>query len=164
MAKQAKSKDDSPRRERGAKRAPRKERTENAQKRHTRNQVRQAEMALRPDSQVSANCLKKREKRDRARAVKKNGISNSTFGTVAGQRQFGENAKGYHIQQKMLGLKRALTPAYVAQLKSEGHVFSNATLIGAGLRPNPETKIKQRKKDRQDAADDAFMQHAATGE
>lgn len=163
MAKQAKAKDGE-RRERGSKRSPRKERTGQAQIRHTRNAERQEARAKRPDSAVSANCLKKREKRDRARVVKSNGISPSTFGTEAGEKQFGDKAKGYHLQQRAYGLKHALTPAYVAQLKSAGHIFSNATLIGAGLRPDPEIKIKQAKQDRQDAADTALTNHAATGE
>ena len=85
--------------------------------RTTRNKqaeiARHGKLMSRPDEDVSSNCLKKRQKRERRREFK------SIFGrdahrhespSQAGQRQFGERAKPWHLHQREMGLATALTP------------------------------------------------------
>lgn len=80
--------------------------------------ARQERLAARGDDRVSENCRKAREKRDRAKAFKRNfkGAKAAERKTMispseAGQRQFGEKAKGHHLHQREHGLAVALTPA-----------------------------------------------------
>lgn len=74
---------------------------------------RQSRLQDRPDNEVSANCLKHREKRRRLRAYRKDvkaGLKFVGSPSELGERQFGDTAAGWHIHQRDNGLATALTP------------------------------------------------------
>lgn len=70
-------------------------------------------LAARLAFEVSDNCLKKRQKRERRRefmAIPRSDRAKMQSPSQAGERQFGEMAKPWHTHQRVHGLATALTP------------------------------------------------------
>jgi len=78
----------------------------------------------RPDSQVSANCLKKRQERRR------NNSDRKRFEAISrGEIQFGEGAKGHHLHQRLHGLATALTPAEFQRWEEKRRTAANPKVV-----------------------------------
>jgi hypothetical protein len=84
-----------------------------------RNITRGSMMRDRPNSEVSRNCLKKRDVRARKRMLAKGELNSTRYGTTAGEKQFGSDAKAYHLAQRIMQQPVAMTEAHVKKLHGE---------------------------------------------
>lgn len=78
----------------------------------------------RPDSQVSENCLKKRRERARNDTPMKRRNARE-----AGEIQFGEKAKGWHLHQRENGLATALTPKEFHKMEERRRVSQKQQVV-----------------------------------
>lgn len=67
--------------------------------RKKRRLARALALAARPLSEISNNAKTKRDTRKRAQMVKSGELSPRRWGSLAGQRQFGSEAKAHHLEQ-----------------------------------------------------------------